>query len=90
VRTRLGSHARLQDSAPDIADVLRRLIDSGNVSVNRPAAQAGLAVLQAGGDFADGVIAFEGTWLGAETFLSFDKKAAKLIKAQGGNAHLLS
>lgn len=29
-----------------------------------PAAEAGLALLEAGGDFADGVIAYEGSWLG--------------------------
>ncbi|MDX8516037.1 hypothetical protein RFM70_29585 [Mesorhizobium sp. VK23E] len=51
------------------------MISSANVATNRPAAEAGLAVLEAGGDFADGAIAFEGSWLGAETFLSFDKKA---------------
>jgi predicted nucleic-acid-binding protein len=58
--------------------------------VNRPAAEAGLAVLDAGGDFADGVIAYEGNWLGAETFVSFDKKAVKLMDAQGKPARLLS
>lgn len=76
--------------APDIASAIRRLIDSANVAINRPAAEAGLALLEAGGDFADGVIAFEGNWLGAEAFLSFDKKAAKLIKTQGGTVRLLS
>jgi len=49
---------------PDIAAVIRRLIDSANVTVNRPAAQAGLALLEAGGDFADGVIAYEGELAG--------------------------
>ena len=32
-------------------------------------------LLNDGGDFADGVIAYEGHWLGAETFVSFDKDA---------------
>jgi predicted nucleic-acid-binding protein len=54
------------------------------------AAEAGLALLEAGGDFADGVIAYEGSWLGADVFLSFDKKAAKLIEAQGASVRLLS
>jgi hypothetical protein len=53
---------------------IRILINAANVVVNRPAADAGLALLKAGGDFADGVIAFEGQWLGANTILSFDKK----------------
>jgi hypothetical protein len=46
--------------APEIAAAVRRLLDSANVLVNRPAAEAGLAMLDAGGDFADGVIAHEG------------------------------
>jgi len=73
-----------------IAEAIRRLINSANVAVNRPAAEAGLDVLEAGGDFADGVIAHEGRWLGAEVFISFDKKAVKLIKAKGGAARALS
>lgn len=74
----------------EIAEAIRRLMDVANVVVNRPAAEAGLAVLDAGGDFADGVIAHEGSWLGAETFVSFDKKAVKLMEARGLSARLLS
>jgi predicted nucleic-acid-binding protein len=74
----------------DIAETIRRLMNGANVVINRPAAEAGLAMLDAGGDFADGVIAYEGTWLGAETFVSFDKRAVKLLEAQGGSARLLT
>ena len=74
----------------EIAEAIRRLMNSGNVVVNRPAVEAGLALLDAGGDFADGIIAYEGSWLGADAFVSFDKKAVKLIEAQGGSARLLS
>ena len=77
-------------SSRDIAEAIRRLMNGANVVVNRPAAEAGLALLDAGGDFADGVIAYEGNWLGADTFVSFDKKALKLMEAQGGSAHLLA
>jgi predicted nucleic-acid-binding protein len=66
-----------------IAEAVRRLTNGANVAVNRPAVEAGLAMLEAGGDFADGVIAHEGRWLGADVFLSFDKKAVKLAQAQG-------
>ena len=76
-------------SPADIAEAIRLLLDSAKVVVNRPAGEAGLAMLNAGGDFADGVIAYEGSWLGAETFVSFDKKAVKLIEAQGEAARLL-
>src|ERR1700759_4661446 len=36
----------------DIAGAIRRLLNGVNVVVNRPAAEAGLALLEAGGDFA--------------------------------------
>jgi predicted nucleic-acid-binding protein len=74
----------------DIAGAIRRLLNGVSVVVNRPAAEAGLAALEAGGDFADGVIAYEGSWLGADAFVSFDKKAVKLIEAGGGSARLLA
>ena len=74
----------------EIAETIRRLMAGANVVLNRPAAEAGLALLDAGGDFADGVIAYEGNWLGAETFVSVDKKAVKLMDAQGKPARLLS
>jgi predicted nucleic-acid-binding protein len=77
-------------STADIAEAIRRLIDGATVVVNRPAAEAGLAMLEAGGDFADGVIAYEGNWLGAEFFASFDKAAAKLMSRRGGKVRLLS
>jgi predicted nucleic-acid-binding protein len=76
--------------AVEIAEAIRRLMNGTNVVVNRPAAEAGLALLDAGGDFADGVIAYEGSWLGADTFISFDKKAVKLMEAQGESIRLLS
>ena len=76
-------------SSKEIATAIRQLINGENVQVNRPAAEAGLAFLDAGGDFADGAIAYEGSWLGAETFVSFDKRAVKLMDAQGRSARLL-
>jgi predicted nucleic-acid-binding protein len=74
----------------EIAEAIRLLMNAANVVVNRPAAEAGLALLDAGGDFADGVIAYEGSWLGADVLVSFDKKAVKLIEAQGGSPRLLT
>jgi predicted nucleic-acid-binding protein len=74
----------------DIAEAIRRLLFSSNVVTNRPAVEAGLAVLDQGGDFSDGVIAYEGSWLGAEEFVSFDKQAVSLLKAQGKRARLIA
>jgi predicted nucleic-acid-binding protein len=73
----------------DIAAAIRALADTANVNLNRPAVEAGLAVLNAGGDFADGLIAYEGSWLGAETFVSFDKKAVMLLAKQNYQTRLL-
>lgn len=74
----------------DIAAAIRVLIGAGNVVANRPAIEAGLALLEAGGDFSDGVIAFEGRWLGGEALASFDNGAVKLLERQGHAALLLS
>lgn len=73
----------------DISAAIRHILDMRNVVANRPTIEAGLAVLDAGGDFADGVIAFDGQWLGGETFVSFDKKAVKLLEGQGTAVQLL-
>ena len=81
---------RVYDFQPsDVATAIRALLAVANVEVNRPAVEAGLSVLEAGGDFADGVIAYEGNWLGGETFVSFDKKAVALLMTQGQSARLL-
>ena len=60
----------------EVAHSIRALIDSENVVTNR------LTV--------EGDIAYEGEWLGAEEFVSFDKKAVSLLKSQGKRARLLS
>jgi predicted nucleic-acid-binding protein len=76
--------------AVEIADAIRRLLRSSSVVTNQPAVEAGLELLEKGGDFADGAIAYEGRWLGAEEFVSFDKQAVSLLKSQGKRARLLS
>jgi hypothetical protein len=69
---------------PAIGNEIRRLIDSANVVVNRPAAETGLTVLEAG------VIAYEGNWPGAEAFVSFDRKAVQVLAARGFVARLVN
>lgn len=71
------------------AAAIRVLMNASNVEVNLPAVEAGLAMLDAGGDFADGAIAYEGRWLGAEIFASFDRKAVEMLREQGQAARLL-
>lgn len=73
-----------------IATSIRVLVEAANVASDRPAAEAGLAMLEAGGDFADGVIAHDGRWLGGETFMSFDHNAVRLLRASGEAARVPS
>jgi predicted nucleic-acid-binding protein len=72
----------------DIAAAIEALLNAGNVAVNRPAVELGLALLKTGGDFTDGAIAYEGAWLGGETFVSFDKQAVTLLTRRGHSAKL--
>lgn len=75
---------------PDqVAGYVRNLVAGPTIAVDEPAVEAGLATLDAGGDFADGVIAFAGRRMGGAVFASFDRKAVALVAATGNEAHLL-
>lgn len=76
-------------SREDIAAAIRTIRDTEKVVLDRAAVDAGLACLEAGGDFADGVIGHEGAWLGGETFVSFDKKAVSTLAGLGYQTRLL-
>ena len=76
-------------NAGEIAGAIRRLAASANVSLDRPAVDVGLAMLEAGGDFADGVIAFDGRRLRGSVLTSFDRRAVELIAATGAETQLL-
>lgn len=73
-----------------IALAIETFLQIGIVETDRPSVEAGLALLRAGGDFADGVIAFEGRRAGGEIFLTFDKQAARLLAQSGAKTRLLS
>jgi predicted nucleic-acid-binding protein len=77
-------------SAPEIATAIRTLLASANVKADRQMIEAGLAAMDGGGDFADGVIAFQGAALGAEIFTSFDKDAVRRLNNEGVSAALLA
>ena len=77
----LMSRYRLAEG--EIASAIRALVGQPKIVAERSAILAGLAMLDAGGDFADGVIAHEGRRLGGEIFVSFDRKAVRLLIAQG-------
>ncbi|MDO6415449.1 type II toxin-antitoxin system VapC family toxin [Sphingomonas sp. BIUV-7] len=73
-----------------VVAAIRTLIGSENVKADVPVVEAGLALFEAGGDFADGAIAHEGKWLGGDVFVSFDRKAVGLLQSRGVQAHIAS
>ena len=72
----------------EIADAIQVLLNAANVETDVPAIEAGLDIHEAGGDFADGVIAYQGRALGGDIFVSFDQDAVKLMARQGFQAEL--
>ncbi|MDR7029794.1 type II toxin-antitoxin system VapC family toxin [Rhizobium rosettiformans] len=74
----------------DIVEVVRNLLETGNVVVDRGLVLHGLAFLEQGGDFADGVIDFSGRMMGGDAFVSFDRKAVRIVAEAGRAARLLS
>lgn len=73
----------------EIVKVIHGYLEADNVITDTGAVQAGLEAMNAGADFADGVIAYEGRWLGGDTFVSFDKKAVAALEKLGGKTWLL-
>ena len=73
----------------DVRQALNTLLSIANIIVDQPAVEAGFTMMEAGGDFADGVIAYRGSWLGGETFVSFDRRAVHLLSLQGHSTMLL-
>jgi predicted nucleic-acid-binding protein len=52
-------------------------------------ADTNVLVRAIGGDFADGVIAYEGQWLRGEAFVTLDRKAVAALTARGHVARLV-
>jgi predicted nucleic-acid-binding protein len=77
-------------SAEQVAQAVRMLMGVRQVVCNTPAALAGLTLLESGGDFADGAIAYEGGLLCGQAFVSFDRQAAQLLDAQGRRVRWLN
>ena len=65
----------------EIAAVLRRFIQADSVDVDRPLAEAGLANLDRGGDFSDGVILMEAERAKADHLITFDQAFFKRAKS---------
>jgi predicted nucleic-acid-binding protein len=68
-----------------VAADIRGILKLNKVVVATDEVDAGLRFLDAGGDFADGVIAYTGKKMasGPATFVSFDKRAVGLLNDRG-------
>ena len=64
----------------EVAHALRSLIDADKVVWDRAVAEFGIRVLEAGGDFADGVIARDGASAGSDVFYSFDPAVRRIAR----------
>ena len=75
-------------AASDTIAALRCVIEIRNVTVDRPAAEAGFTMFLQGGDFADGVIAYEAERNQGAQVVTFDQTFARL--ATPGRVRLLA
>ena len=65
---------------PEIIDILRRLAAIRAVEIERPAAEAGIAMLARGGDFADGIVRHEADRAKCERVVTFDQGFARHLR----------
>jgi predicted nucleic-acid-binding protein len=65
--------------ARQVIDVLRRLMASRHVEVDRPSAEAGLSMLARGGDFAAGVVHFDARRAKCAKVVTFDQTFAEAL-----------
>jgi predicted nucleic-acid-binding protein len=73
----------------EVECAIRSLVETDTVTLDKAAVDSGLSFLRAGGDLADGIIAFEGRRLGGQVFATFDRKAAAILDLAGFKSLLL-
>jgi hypothetical protein len=79
MRVRLGLRSVYKYSK----DAIKTLCSGTSVTCDRQALDAALAVLNEGGDIANGVIAFSSAALGGGPFVSFDRQAVRILRHAG-------
>jgi predicted nucleic-acid-binding protein len=77
--------SRFKWRGTEVAAALRLFLNDPRVQAEWPLVEAGLALLERGGDFADAVIEADGRRLGAETLVTFDEQAARLLTEAGAS-----
>ena len=66
-------------TAAEIAVAIAGIVTSANMITDRAAAEAGLAVLRQGGDFADGIIQCEASRARCRHIVTFDRDFARRL-----------
>jgi len=79
---------RYKQSIEAVAEAIRAIVATDRIIVNDDEIQAGLLMMDDGGDFADGVTAYTGSRMasGPAAFASFDKQAVRLLAQRGVSA----
>lgn len=72
-----------------VAAALRGLVEMPRSRCFRWTVEEGLAALEAGADFADGVIAYDGAWQHGDTYATLDRKAAAVLRERGTEVLLI-
>ena len=70
----------------DIVEIINALSNTDNVIIRQSEVDFGIKMLEKNGDFADGINAFLGIEMAfgePVSFVSFDKKAVKILKELG-------
>ena len=79
-------------SRKELIACIKSVLSLENLVCREDEVEAGMSFLEKGGDFADGVNAYTGRLLSTSrkaVFVSFDKKAIRLVTDMGANAMLL-
>lgn len=66
-----------------LTPIIGRFVADERVRCDRALVAAGIAMMQRGGDFADGVVKADGRRLGAKMPATFDEQAARLLANAG-------
>ena len=69
-----------QYRGPEVIDIPRRFAAIGAVDIDRPAAEAGIAMLARGGDFADGIVRHEADGAKCDRVVTFDQGFARHLR----------
>jgi len=79
VRIGIGAAAGLPIAGPEIVEILRRLVAIRAIEIDRPAAEAGIAMLARGDDFANGVVRHDADRAKCDRLVTFDQSFARLL-----------